>query len=51
MDDIREMTTSEILERLIHLRYGCIAERDKMLIDEIELKLLKLKMIEDQEEK
>ena len=41
-----EMTTQEILDRLISLRYNLTSTKDKMLIDEIEIKLLKLNELE-----
>ena len=43
---MNEMSTQEILDKLISLRYNLTSTKDKMLIDEIELKLLKLKELE-----
>lgn len=40
------MTTQEILDKLISLRYNLTSTNDKMLIDEIEIKLLKLNELE-----
>ena len=45
-DDMDEMTTQEILDKLISLRYNLTSTKDKMLIDEIEIKMLKLKELE-----
>ena len=47
---MNEIKTQEILDKLLSLRYNCTATKDKMLIDEIELKLLKLKELEKEGE-
>ena len=47
---MNEMTTQEILDKLISLRYNLTSTKDKMMIDEIEIKLLKLKELEKEGE-
>ena len=42
------MTTQEILEQLLSLRYNCTGTHDKELIDEIENKLKRFKLVDEQ---
>ena len=43
-----DMTTQEILEKLLSLRYNCTGTHDKELIDEIENKLKRFKLVDEQ---